>query len=314
MAKKFVTQLRELIELDKSRKQRARARALLPDFQGQWWCLGLLGFNTSCHKFEFASGAILRIVEDPPSAMDLANVLQDPNLMYAIGRYSASFRYEIAINREIVGEFEMATIAACIASGLRIRTLSDVLFPAIADQSWSTIVGKDEHSVIGLLFEDVPKAQQFEPEKLVSEDDLKWVSNNLSCLRNLLLTSPAFGLAADALMSHNHAPNNRLTATALWSGIEALFDISAELRFRLASYVATVLEKRGAARLQKYRDIKRLYDARSKIVHGATMDDAALVQHILDVRNVLSLLLCFVIERGAILSSDEVEELLFEAP
>lgn len=313
MAKEFVDRLEMLIEQDKTRRKRAKTRAALPEYQGDLWCLGLLGLNTTCKRFEIQPGVILREVEDPPSTFDLSEILDNPNLIYAIGRYSTAFRYEISINQDIVGHKNAASTAASAIAGLRIRTQCDVLVPAIANHSWSTIIGKEKKSVHGMLFQDIPQAYRFEPDKTVSEEDLQWISDNLSNISKLLRGSIPFTLSADALINHNHAPRPELAAASLWTGIEALFNVQNEIRFRLAMYLAALLEKRGPARVQRYKKIGKLYDARSKIVHGVPVNEEEVIKHILEVRNILSSLLSLIVERGAVFSTEEVEDLLLNS-
>ncbi|WP_223259928.1 HEPN domain-containing protein, partial [Ralstonia pseudosolanacearum] len=105
--------------------------------------------------------------------------------------------------------------------------------------------------------------------------------------------------------------NLRMSAAALWAGFEALFGINAELRFRLAALAAAYLEERGPNRLALYRRVKTLYDYRSKAVHGAATSDKQLASHILEVRGLLSRLMCRATQAGVLPSTDDFEELLF---
>ena len=97
----------------------------------------------------------------------------------------------------------------------------------------------------------------------------------------------------------------------LWSGIEALFAITTELRFRLATYVAATLEERGAKRTACYRRMKALYDFRSKLVHGGTVAENAIPEHIVEVRSILSQLSCKFTEAGSLHDEQAIERLLF---
>ena len=56
----------------------------------------------------------------------------------------------------------------------------------------------------------------------------------------------------------------------LWSGIERLFKVSSELTRTLALYSALMLEENSAdARYDCYKRVKKDYDLRSRVVHGA---------------------------------------------
>ena len=101
-------------------------------------------------------------------------------------------------------------------------------------------------------------------------------------------------------------------AAMLWSGIEAIFGINTELRFRLATMIAALLEPRGAARRSMYRRVKRLYNVRSRIVHGGKASDEEIAEHIVEVRALLSGLLCQFVEGRKIPSETDIEKLVFE--
>jgi len=62
-----------------------------------------------------------------------------------------------------------------------------------------------------------------------------------------------------------------LRIVLLWVALEALFGVTeqGELRFRLSMHLALYLETDTARRRQVARSAKRLYDERSKVVHGS---------------------------------------------
>jgi hypothetical protein len=97
----------------------------------------------------------------------------------------------------------------------------------------------------------------------------------------------------------------------LWTGIESLFQINAELRFRVAAYVALFLESRGQACKNLFSQVKHMYDVRSKAVHGSDLGEADLHEHICDVRSILSRVLCKFTEEGKLRSGGELDDLLF---
>ncbi len=160
------------------------------------------------------------------------------------------------------------------------------------------------------LLEDVPAARRFAEPSPLRVDDLAWVKSHLLVWASLL-ELPAFRLAVDSLTTHHMHANLRMCAAALWAGVEALFAINSELRFRLAAFAAAYLEPRGAGRLELYKEMKQLYDYRSKAVHGASTSDKLLHAHVLKVRCILSRLLCKMTETGAQPSLADFEGVLF---
>ena len=103
-----------------------------------------------------------------------------------------------------------------------------------------------------------------------------------------------------------------MMAALLWSGIEAIFDINTELRFRLATAIAVVLEPRSGRRTNLYLRVKELYDTRSRIVHGGKVTSDQITEHVVEVRGLLSRLLCRFMEDENVPSQDDLEKLLFE--
>ncbi|HET6203334.1 MAG TPA: hypothetical protein VFI25_11090 [Planctomycetota bacterium] len=143
----------------------------------------------------------------------------------------------------------------------------------------------------------------------ISGADLDWVNENLPAFGNLLKV-PRFRLAVECFTTHAHEASLRMTTASLWTGVEALFGINAEVRFRSAALVGAFLETRGRERVARYRAVKALYDLRSKAVHGGTLEDQALEQHIRDVRGVLSSLLRKIIESKHLPTDDEWDDVL----
>jgi hypothetical protein len=101
-----------------------------------------------------------------------------------------------------------------------------------------------------------------------------------------------------------------MSTASLWAGIESIFGIDKELRFRLAALTASFLEPRGDQRITRYKAVKKLYDFRSRVVHGAAARDTELVEHIREVRLLLSSLLCRMIESRHAPFGDEWDSVL----
>ncbi len=198
-----------------------------------------------------------------------------------------------------------------LISALRVKTLAEFLIPAVADHSWSVIAALGEQSCQAQLIEDVPKARRVDAPVLVRQGDLEWVVEHIIPFMQMLEV-PRFRLAVEAITTHQHLLSSRMMVASLWSGVEALMGVQAELRFRLGLFVACVLEPRGALRVERYRRVKKLYDVRSRAVHGAEMSEAELVSHIIETRKVLSGIICKMIEGGKVLAEEDIEKELLE--
>ena len=76
--------------------------------------------------------------------------------------------------------------------------------------------------------------------------------------------------------------------------------------------IAAVLEARGDNRRKLYRRVKHLYDVRSRIIHGRDVVKQEINDHVVEVRGLLSQLLCTFVEDENVPSRDDFEQLVFE--
>ncbi|MBF8676790.1 hypothetical protein IRZ53_08760 [Pseudomonas fulva] len=273
-------------------------------------CFALSGLFLEGEGYEFPAVAVLRKVEQPPGEIELAKALQHKGLLSAVARHMRSVTYELALayDEDCFSQANM-DMGWWLISALRTRSLADILVPAVADISWDIIPAMQADRCRVQLIEDVPRARRYGDKVTVTDSNLNWVRDHLTNWISLL-EHPSFRLGVDALTTHSQHANLRMSAASLWSGFEALFSINAELRFRLALLTAAYLEERGTGRLDLFKRMKKLYDYRSKAVHGSPTTDGKLEEHIVEVRGLLSRLLCKMTEQGTVPSSEEFEAYL----
>ncbi|CZY31469.1 HEPN domain-containing protein [Enterobacter hormaechei subsp. xiangfangensis] len=273
-------------------------------------CFALSGLTFSKSPYIFEGIGVLREVLYPPGEIELAAALKNKSLLSPIARHMPALTHELALQccNSTFQQTEL-NIGWWILSAIRCRTLIEVLVPAVANVSWDVFPAMNSNSCEVQLLEDVPATRRIDTVKELSLEALDWVQQYLENWITLL-EFPAFRLAIDSLTTHNQHANLRMSAAALWAGIEALFGINSELRFRLAIMAAAYLEERGVQRLEAYRRIKKLYDYRSKAVHGGVTSDHHLVEHIIEVRKLLSQLVCRMTELGRMPTVEDYEERL----
>jgi hypothetical protein len=305
-------QLAELERLSghfEARKKRAAER--LSSIDGNSWYFAIVGLESELDVLVLPPIAKIQRVIEPPGEVELASALKDRILFSTIGRYSHKIRYELVIDRVAVSDNQGAfNIAWWIISALRIKTLAEILVPAVADYSWSTISAISDGRCYVQMFEDVPKAKIFGPPVKVSQVETDWIILNLIKF-STLVEVPKFRLAVESLTENHFTNSERMVAATIWAGIEALFEIQIELSFRLAVVIASILESRGNSRKELYKRIKKLYGVRSKAVHGGSITGDKLKEHIIEARKLLSKLLCHFIEEGALPSEDEIDNYIF---
>jgi hypothetical protein len=290
------------------RKERAQRR--FTERQPGDWCFGFVGVRT-----EPADGVMLglfghiRPVEEAPGEVGLAAAIKNKALFGAVGRYMPMLKYELVIPREVASNPQMAlNLGWNAVAGLRLRSGVEFLVPVVADHSWATIEGAAEGSCWAQLLEDSPRARRVSTRKhgVLNRDDAEWVASNFIRLLELR-GSERFHFALDCLSSSYSESNYRLMTASLWAGIEALVGINQELRFRLSALLASLIRTPGVERLALYQDVRKLYDMRSRAVHGAALSTELLRQHVLSTRQLLADCLIAIVELGRLPSASDLE-------
>lgn len=146
---------------------------------------------------------------------------------------------------------------------------------------------------------------------ILTKEDADWISNNYEKFNSLAAKSEGFRLALSAAVNWQYASDPRMAIAQLWSGIEALFGISSELVYRISLQIASLLEARGIARQSRFDQVRKLYGARSKAVHGEELSDNALNKAMLESFDILNKLLLVNIEKGHPFTQDDFEEAIF---
>lgn len=249
---------------------------------------------------------------DPPNDAELAAALQEPRLFAVLGRWAPALRWELAVDRKLGTSPQTAiNLAWLIGSALRIRTGTELLIPAFADHSWSTIAAIADGRCMASVVEDVPLARRVELPVIATTGDLEWVWPRLTDLADLL-ESARFRLAVDALASHRAVPNLRLAAIQLWTGLEGLLACGVDQHFRLAASLAALLESRGPARQALYEDGLELDAMRARIVLSEMLSQADVEGHVRDVRALLRRLLTAIVDARRLPTSADLDQALLQ--
>lgn len=148
-------------------------------------------------------------------------------------------------------------------------------------------------------------------KKILTKDDADWINNNYEKFNSLASKSEGFRFALSSAVNWQYASEPRIAIAQLWSGIEGLFGISSELVYRISLIIACLLEERGMARKDRFNQVRKLYGARSKAVHGEEIADDKLNEAMLESFDILNKLLLINIEKGRPFTSDDFEEAIF---
>lgn len=103
----------------------------------------------------------------------------------------------------------------------------------------------------------------------ITSDDTRWIGDNFSNARQLL-ADERFQSAIHCLASYRWHSMSRVQLAVLWAGIEGMFGVSSEVRFRASLYIARFLHpQEHERRRDEFESVKKLYNSRSAAVHGS---------------------------------------------
>jgi hypothetical protein len=200
-----------------------------------------------------------------------------------------------------------------IAALLRVLQWAFLTVPVLSDHPFHLVPKIDEEPTLEpfetqhRIFQVVDPAMQTLGINALSYVKEKWIS-----VARLLCSNSKFYTAMKAFDSATVSGRSSSSMLALWGAIEQLFAPSrAELRFRVASLLASYLEREGNKRFELYKKVLKLYDVRSIAAHTAQeVDSDPIVHTYVLMRNALARM----IDEVAVPSQDDLERLLFVAP
>ncbi len=284
------------------------------------WHFAIGGLDTQQDTLELAAPIRLRRLKAFPTTDQLALSLTSLPVAGAMAQYGDKvIRHELVIDAE---RFEDNTerifpTAEAILAGVRIRTGAEIVCPAVCERSWAALPTNPPNQCRAFHFERGLSHQTSVDPKLLLADDFDWVRNNLGKIVELT-DDASFQTAVEALCTYMLASNDRMKVAQLWAGVEAIFDIEYELRYRLATLSAKLLGTTKAQCREVYTEMKSLYGERSKIIHGkqlakkADAHEAKVREHITRMRTRLAQLLTKLISLGKVPTEEEFEEMLFD--
>lgn len=230
----------------------------------------------------------------------------------AKGGFGYDVEVELAVpaNQKLPGGLSGEDVVWLIAALLRLAEYAYLMVPVISDVAFSD-AATSEHEPSLRPFEIEPRILLAGDHNLarLKSDDLSWVKAVWPRTADLMRICSPLNMAlraADACTVQGRRASALLTA---WGALEELFAPSrAELRFRVSAHIAAFLEPIGPKRLELFKTVAGLYNARSKAAHTAQDADVVpLIQTFVILRNALIRM----IDEGAVPSQSDFESLLF---
>lgn len=125
-------------------------------------------------------------------------------------------------------------------------------------------------------------------------EDVQWIKLHMeTALR--FVNEPKFQNAMQALTSFHCILYPSIRLLVAWSGLEALFGVDQEISFRLSLYVTNFL-KSDVDRYSEFEKLRRSYDDRSRVAHGAATKANAIDENATYTRDILRACLAKCIE------------------
>ncbi len=224
------------------------------------WHFAVGGLDTQQETLEIGGPISLRRLRGFPTHEQLALSLTSLPVAGAMALYGEKVvRHELVID---AARFEENTerifpTASAILAGLRIRTGAEVVCPAVCERSWADLRTNPPNQCRALHVERGLSHQAAAEPKLLLADDLDWVRKNLGTVIRLT-DDQSFETAVEALCTYMLAANDRMEVAQLWTGVEAIFDIEYELRYRLL--MVNLMTAHDRAELKKGKVIRTVYD------------------------------------------------------
>lgn len=230
----------------------------------------------------------------------------------ARGGFAHDIEIELAVptGQTLPGGLSDKDTVWLIAALLRLAEYMYLTVPIISDVAFDA-ASRSEHE---------PSLQPFEIEPGIFRagdgvvaslrtEDLLWVKSVWPRTAELMRTCPPFNLALRAADASTVQGRPASALLMVWGALEELFAPSrAELRFRVSAQIAAYLEPVGPKRLELFKTVMGLYNARSKAAHTAQEAEVtALVQSFMILRNALVRM----VDEGAVPTQANLEHRLF---
>jgi hypothetical protein len=239
--------------------------------------IGLTGAQCECNRFEFAEGIVLEHIYAHFIAPHLLAFVkpQKPDqphpAPWAIidGGGGQDIELQLQVD-ETFAPNQPWTFAWWIVALIRLRTNANLLASVYANHPLtkeSTSLKDFRIKTLEFVQSVLTISPSTSPD-ILKISDLEWVKQHWYAAAEMM-PSPEFSIIFHVLVECRFVRKPELALLMLWAGLEEVFSPNkSELRFRVSSLLAAYLEPPGRKRLQRQKEIAKLYDLRSSAAHG----------------------------------------------
>jgi hypothetical protein len=149
-------------------------------------------------------------------------------------------------------------------------------------------------------------------ELKVESADIKWIKVHYENANTLAFENEKFRYALEVINSWRYCVDVKSAIAILWAAIESIVDVSIEISYRLSLSISSLLCERGDERIKKFKEIKKLYGLRSKVVHGSNLKGPEIEKSLVESFRLLSELVVYMIENNKMIKSADFEDAIFK--
>jgi hypothetical protein len=195
---------------------------------------------------------------------------------------------------------------------LVLRKKTSINSIALLNQSWNKL--KDINNVQANLCDYHVKMLKTESlnELNVENGDIEWIKKYYENANTLAFENEKFRYALEVINSWRYCVDVKSAIAILWAAIESIVNVSIEISYRLSLSISSLLYERGDERIQKFKEIKKLYTLRSKVVHGSNLKDSQIEKALVESFELLSELIVFMIEKNKLIKDIDFENAIFK--
>ena len=191
---------------------------------------------------------------------------------------------------------------------VRFRSSHSVVAPVVTKEAFDRAAEADHIRFWPVEIEPYRLQLAVNPSILL-ESDLTWIRDHWRRAGKLMRESKLFILLFRSFDQSLFTRNPSLALLTLWAALEPMFSPArSELRFRISSNIAAYLERPGRGRHDLYKQVAKLYDARSNVAHGTSQ---ASQQSLTDTYDVAKRILEKIIEADHVPTREELEGNVF---
>lgn len=227
------------------------------------------------------------------------------------GGHSARVFYElhIPVEFELDEWFDRLNTGWWLLALLRMKGSSLLTAPVISNYSFSKIGELDLEAnfhTIEFNYKKLPIDTDI--DKTFKLEDLDWVKKHWKTAGMLMRNHDNFGDSFRALDNAIHEERPSLSMVTIWGALERLFaDFKAELTYRVSLNISSYLQPASTKRIELFKSVKKLYNARSKAAHGRPNED---YKEFKDSYNLLRDAIIKMIEENHVPTQDDLEQMI----